>query len=57
MCFAILDYAVVLIMAVFIFASLSWIFSARKWFVGPISNLDDRTPPAWNEKMGQTKDE
>ena len=35
------DYAVVIIMAVFIYATLSWIFSARKWFKGPIRNLEE----------------
>ena len=35
------DYAVVLVMAVFIFASVSWIISARKWFNGPISNVEE----------------
>jgi hypothetical protein len=35
-----IDYAVVLVMAVFIFASISWVISARKWFRGPISNVE-----------------
>ena len=34
------DYAVVIVLAVFIFASISWIVSARKWFTGPISNVN-----------------
>ncbi|THH18199.1 hypothetical protein EW146_g2734 [Bondarzewia mesenterica] len=47
-----MNYAVVLIMAVFFFASGSWIVSARKWFTGPISNItetnsfDEKTAPA-----------
>jgi amino acid permease (GABA permease) len=36
-----MNYAVVIIMAVFIYASLSWVFSARKWFTGPIRNLSE----------------
>jgi len=36
-----MNYSVVIIMGVFIFASLSWIFSARKWFRGPVRNIDD----------------
>jgi len=36
-----MNYAVVIIMAVFIFASLSWIFSARKWFKGPVKTVDE----------------
>ncbi|KAG1823136.1 amino acid/polyamine transporter I [Suillus variegatus] len=36
-----MNYAVVIIMGVFIFASISWIFSAHKWFHGPIKNIDD----------------
>ncbi|KAI0053723.1 amino acid transporter [Auriscalpium vulgare] len=35
-----MNYAVVLIMTVFLWASLSWIISARKWFKGPITNLE-----------------
>ncbi|EIW75120.1 amino acid transporter [Coniophora puteana RWD-64-598 SS2] len=36
-----MNYAVVLIMGVFIFASISWVLSAHKWFHGPISNVHD----------------
>ncbi|KDR80906.1 hypothetical protein GALMADRAFT_241414 [Galerina marginata CBS 339.88] len=36
-----MNYSVVIIMAVFIFASLSWVLSARKWFRGPVRNVDD----------------
>jgi len=36
-----MNYAVVIIMAVFIYASLSWVFSARKWFTGPVRNLTE----------------
>ena len=35
-----IDYAVVIVMAVFIFASVSWVLSARKWFHGPIRTVD-----------------
>ncbi|KAI0818650.1 amino acid/polyamine transporter I [Irpex lacteus] len=35
-----MNYAVVLVASVFIFASISWIISARKWFNGPISNVE-----------------
>jgi hypothetical protein len=28
-------------MAVFIFASLSWIVSAHKWFIGPVKTIND----------------
>ncbi|KAI0068603.1 amino acid transporter [Artomyces pyxidatus] len=44
-----MNYAVVLIMAVFIYAAGSWIVSAHKWFTGPISNLES-APPSVNEK-------
>ena len=43
----IVDYAVVIIMAVFIFASVSWVISAHKWFIGPIKTINrsqDSTP-------------
>jgi len=36
-----MNYSVVIIMTVFIYASLSWIFSARKWFTGPIRNVTE----------------
>ncbi|KAF8888115.1 amino acid/polyamine transporter I [Infundibulicybe gibba] len=38
-----MNYAVVLIIAVLLFAGGSWVISARKWFTGPIKNIDD--PP------------
>jgi hypothetical protein len=38
------DYAVVIIMSVFIYASLSWIISARKWFTGPVRNITEESP-------------
>ena len=34
------DYASVIVLAVFIFAAASWLLSARKWFVGPLPNID-----------------
>lgn len=37
------DYAVVIIGTVFVFASISWVISARKWFLGPINNTGDST--------------
>jgi amino acid permease (GABA permease) len=36
-----MNYAVVIIMGVFVFASISWVVSAHKWFHGPIKNIDD----------------
>ncbi|THH31098.1 hypothetical protein EUX98_g3095 [Antrodiella citrinella] len=35
-----MNYAVVIVMAVFIFASFSWVVSARKWFHGPIKTVE-----------------
>ena len=35
-----LDYASVIVLAVFIFAAASWMLSARKWFVGPLPNIN-----------------
>jgi len=46
------NYAVVLVLPVFLFASLSWIFSARKWFTGPIKNVDEKPPLDVEEKVG-----
>ena len=28
-------------MAVFVFASVSWVLSARKWFKGPVRTVDE----------------
>ncbi|OBZ70417.1 putative amino-acid permease PB24D3.02c [Grifola frondosa] len=44
-----MNYAVVIIMAVFLFASISWVVSARKWFTGPIKNVDE-DPVSYDEK-------
>ncbi|KAK7696095.1 hypothetical protein QCA50_000738 [Cerrena zonata] len=35
-----MNYAVVIVMAVFLFASISWVISARHWFHGPVSTID-----------------
>lgn len=43
-----MNYAVVIIMGVFIYAALSWAVSARKWFKGPVSNLSKE--PSLEEK-------
>lgn len=39
------DYAVVIIIGVFSFASVMWVLSARKWFSGPIKTIDEPVPP------------
>ena len=41
-------------MGVFVFASLSWVFSARKWFRGPVRTVDehDRSLNQEKEKDG-----
>jgi len=36
-----MNYAVLIIGAVFIFATASWLSSAHKWFHGPVRNVDD----------------
>ncbi|KAJ7173578.1 APC amino acid permease [Mycena filopes] len=36
-----MNYAVLIIMSVFIFATVSWVTSAHKWFHGPVRNVDD----------------
>ncbi|KAJ8494386.1 hypothetical protein ONZ45_g13253 [Pleurotus djamor] len=36
-----MNYSVVIVMAVFIFATGWWILSAHKWFHGPIKNIDE----------------
>ena len=49
------DYAVVIIMAVFVFASASWIVSARKWFKGPVTTVEDGEMSAYDEKQRATQ--
>lgn len=45
------DYAVVIIMAVIIFAGLSWVISARKWFTGPVRTVEEKgIPGAYEDK-------
>ncbi|EMD40265.1 hypothetical protein CERSUDRAFT_110871 [Gelatoporia subvermispora B] len=46
-----MNYAVVIVMAVFVFASASWILSARKWFTGPISNVGNSETTSYDEKQ------
>ncbi|KAJ7600377.1 APC amino acid permease [Mycena floridula] len=36
-----MNYAVLLIAAVFLFATGSWVLSAHKWFHGPVKNIDE----------------
>jgi len=36
-----MNYSVVIIMGVFIFASLTWVLSARHWFIGPVRTIDE----------------
>ncbi|KAI0824004.1 amino acid transporter [Trametes gibbosa] len=35
-----MNYAPVIVLAVFIFAGASWVVSARRWFAGPLPNID-----------------
>ncbi|KZT70231.1 amino acid transporter [Daedalea quercina L-15889] len=48
-----MNYAVVIVMAVFIFASVSWIVSARKWFKGPVSTVEGSEASSYDEKQRQ----
>ncbi|KAH9854849.1 amino acid transporter [Lenzites betulinus] len=49
---ATMNYTVVIIMAVFVFASVSWAVSARHWFKGPVKTIEgeDGTPSDYDEK-------
>ncbi|KIJ17674.1 hypothetical protein PAXINDRAFT_129948 [Paxillus involutus ATCC 200175] len=47
-----MNYSVVIVMAVFIFSSGSWVFSARHWFTGPVPNIDTNVgSPSFEEKL------
>lgn len=48
-----MNYAVVIIMGVFFFAGASWIFSAHKWFTGPISNVEGGS--SYSEKRSDSE--
>ncbi|KAF8957124.1 amino acid permease-domain-containing protein [Flammula alnicola] len=49
-----MNYSVVIIMGVFVFASLTWVLSARKWFIGPVRNIDESSTPSLEK--GGSKD-
>ncbi len=46
-------------MAVFIFASVWWVISARKWFKGPVKTVEgeDSELKEYDEKKGAQVDE
>ncbi|KAG2151409.1 amino acid transporter [Suillus clintonianus] len=50
-----MNYSIVIVMAVFIFAGGSWIFSARHWFTGPIPNVDETDSSSYSEKPDNTE--
>lgn len=52
-----IDYAIVIIGAVFLFATVSWIVSASKWFHGPIRNVttDDSTTPVDEKNLSESE--
>ena len=52
-CFA-KDYAVVIIMGVFIYAGLHWVISARRWFKGPVKTVDGFS--SLSDSMGVTEE-
>lgn len=37
-------------MAVFLFAAVSWVLSARKWFNGPVKTIEEEGTVAYNNK-------
>ncbi|TFK85166.1 amino acid transporter [Polyporus arcularius HHB13444] len=45
-----MNYTVVIIMGVFVFASLWWIISAHRWFRGPVRTVDEQEPAELEEK-------
>lgn len=48
------DYAVVIIMGVFIGAGIYWLVSARKWFKGPVKTVElDSQEVSYDEKQHQ----
>ncbi|KAF8652589.1 hypothetical protein AX16_004310 [Volvariella volvacea WC 439] len=51
-----MNYAVVLVMGVFLFASASWIVSARHWFTGPVRTLEDE-PGAFTTPSDEKENE
>ncbi|KAJ7153070.1 amino acid/polyamine transporter I [Mycena crocata] len=36
-----MNYSVLIVMSVFMFAAVSWVVSAHKWFHGPVRNVED----------------
>ena len=52
-----MNYAVVIIGGVFVLSALTWVLSARKWFTGPISNLDRESSRTDIDEQLETKNE
>ena len=49
-----IDYAVVIIMGVFICSGVYWLVSARKWFTGPVKTVElDSQEVSYDEKRHQ----
>ncbi|KAJ3557265.1 hypothetical protein NP233_g11789 [Leucocoprinus birnbaumii] len=40
-----MNYAVVIVVGVFVLSAISWILSARKWFKGPVPNITEEVFP------------
>jgi len=51
-----MNYAVVIIMGVFILSALSWILSARKWFHGPVPNISSDEMAKATSALGDEPD-
>jgi len=45
-----MNYAVLIIGAVFVFAGSWWLISARKWFTGPIKTIEQSSPESMSEE-------
>lgn len=59
-CLSFLDYAVVIMGAVFVFSSAWWMLSAKQWFYGPVKNIDspvERSGLTNGENSGTVKEE
>ncbi|KAI0677734.1 amino acid transporter [Trametes maxima] len=57
---ATMNYTVVIIMAVFVFAAISWVVSARKWFKGPVKTIleeEGASTGAYDEKKSARVEE
>ncbi|KAF8888060.1 amino acid transporter [Infundibulicybe gibba] len=52
-----MNYAVVIVMAVFLLSGMSWVLSAHRWFSGPVPNITDSDRPSPQHSEVEAKEQ